>query len=286
MSASPDCLRQNRATVLILVGTEKKMTFRDRLYPPPGLRVLVTAGASGIGAVIASAFAETGASIHICDIDDAALAAFRKSFPSCKTTTADVADEEQVAAMFVMQREQFDGLDVLVNCAGIAGPTAGIDRIQEKDWSRTIDVNLNGQYRCLHHAVPMLRESRFANVICISSVAGRLGYPWRTPYAATKWAIVGIVKSLAIELGSDNIRVNAVLPGLVEGPRIDGVISARARLEGVDEAAMREEYLNKISLHRMVTPDDVALTCLFLCSPAGQNISGQAISVDGNVEYL
>jgi NAD(P)-dependent dehydrogenase (short-subunit alcohol dehydrogenase family) len=286
MSASPDCLRQNRATELISVGTEKKMTFRDRLYPPPGLRVLVTAGASGIGAVIASAFAETGASIHICDIDDAALAAFRKSFPSCKTTTADVADEEQVAAMFVMQREQFDGLDVLVNCAGIAGPTAGIDRIQEKDWSRTIDVNLNGQYRCLHHAVPMLRESRFANVICISSVAGRLGYPWRTPYAATKWAIVGIVKSLAIELGSDNIRVNAVLPGLVEGPRIDGVISARARLEGVDEVAMREEYLNKISLHRMVTPDDVALTCLFLCSPAGQNISGQAISVDGNVEYL
>lgn len=268
------------------MGTETKMTFKDRLCPPSGLRVLVTAGASGIGAVIASAFAETGASIHICDIDDAALAAFQKTFPSCKATRADVADEEQVAAMFVIQRERFGGLDVLVNCAGIAGPTAGIDRIQEKDWNRTIDVNLNGQYRCLHHAVPMLRESRFANVICISSVAGRLGYPWRTPYAATKWAIVGIVKSLAIELGSDNIRVNAVLPGLVEGPRIDGVISARARLEGVDETAMREEYLNKISLHRMVTPDDVALTCLFLCSPAGQNISGQAISVDGNVEYL
>jgi NAD(P)-dependent dehydrogenase (short-subunit alcohol dehydrogenase family) len=263
-----------------------KMTFKDRLYPPSGLRVLVTAGASGIGAVIASAFAETGASIHICDIDDAALAAFRKSFPSCKATRADVADEEQVAAMFLTQREEFGGLDVLVNCAGIAGPTAGIDRIREEDWNRTIDVNLDGQYRCLRHAVPMLRESGFANVICISSVAGRLGYPWRTPYAATKWAIVGIVKSLAIELGPDNIRVNAVLPGLVEGPRIDGVISARARLDGVDETAMREEYLKKISLRRMVTPDDVALTCLFLCSPAGQNISGQAISVDGNVEYL
>jgi NAD(P)-dependent dehydrogenase (short-subunit alcohol dehydrogenase family) len=248
--------------------------------------VLVTAGASGIGAVIASAFAETGASIHICDIDDTALAAFQKSFPSCTATRADVADEEQVAAMFTVQREQLGGLDVLVNCAGIAGPTAGIDRIEEEDWNRTIDVNLNGQYRCLRHAVPMLRESRFANVVCISSVAGRLGYPWRTPYAAAKWAIVGIVKSLAIELGRDNIRVNAVLPGLVEGPRIDAVISARARLEGVDETAMREEYLKKISLHRMVTPDDVALTCLFLCSPAGQNISGQAIGVDGNFEYL
>ncbi len=262
------------------------MTFKDRLYPPSGLRVLVTAGASGIGAVIASAFAETGASIHICDIDDAALTAFQKSFPSCKASKADVANEEQVAAMFDTQRDHFCGLDVLVNCAGIAGPTAGIDHIQEKDWNRTIDVDLNGQYRCLHHAVTMLRESSWANVICISSVAGRLGYPWRTPYAASKWAIVGLVKSLAIELGPDNIRVNAVLPGLVEGPRIDGVINARARLEGVDESAMREEYLKKISLHRMVTADDVALTCLFLCSPAGQNISGQAIGVDANVEYL
>ncbi len=262
------------------------MTFKDRLYPPPGLRVLVTAGASGIGAVIASAFAETGAHIHICDIDDAALAAFQKNFPSGKASHADVADEAQVAAMFEAHRAHFGGLDVLVNGAGIAGPTAGIDRIQEKDWNRTIDVDLNGQYRCLHHAVPMLRESSFANVICISSVAGRLGYPWRTPYAAAKWGIVGMVKSLAIELGPDNIRVNAVLPGLVEGPRIDGVIRDRARLEGASETEMREEYLKKISLHRMVTADDVALTCLFLCSPAGQNISGQTIGVDGNMEYL
>jgi NAD(P)-dependent dehydrogenase (short-subunit alcohol dehydrogenase family) len=262
------------------------MTFKDRLYPPSGLRVLVTAGASGIGAVIASAFAETGAGIHICDIDDAALAAFQKSLPSCKATKADVADGEQVAAMFDTQRARFGGLDVLINCAGIAGPTAGIDGIQEQDWNRTIDVNLNGQYRCLYHAVPMLRESGFANIICISSVAGRLGYPWRTPYAATKWAIVGLVKSLAIELGPGNIRVNAVLPGIVEGPRIDRVISALARLEGVSETAMREKYLKKISLRRMVTADDVALTCLFLCSPAGRNISGQAIGVDGNVEYL
>ena len=262
------------------------MTFKDRLYPPSGLRVLVTAGASGIGSAIASAFAETGAGIHICDIDHAALVAFQKSFPSAKATKADVADQEQVAAMFDTQRAHFGGLDVLVNCAGIAGPTAGIDRIQEEDWNRTIDVNLNGQYRCLHHAVPLLRDSSFANIICISSVAGRLGYPWRTPYAASKWAIVGMVKSLAIELGPDHIRVNAVLPGLVEGPRIDGVIRARARLEGVDETAMREDYLKRISLHRMVTADDVALTCLFLCSPAGQNISGQAISVDANMEYL
>jgi NAD(P)-dependent dehydrogenase (short-subunit alcohol dehydrogenase family) len=262
------------------------MTFKERLYPSSGLRVLVTAGAAGIGAAIASAFAETGARVHICDIDGAAQAAFQKCFPSCQTTNADVADEKQVASLFETQRARFGGLDALINCAGIAGPTCGIDQIKEQDWNRTIDVNLSGQYRCLSHAVPMLRESKFANIICISSVAGRLGLPWRTPYAATKWAIVGIVKSLAIELGPDNIRVNAVLPGIVEGPRMDGIIGARAKLEGVEETAMREEYLNKISLHRMVTADDVALMCLFLCSPAGRNITGQAISVDGNVEYL
>lgn len=262
------------------------MTYKERLYPPPGLRVLVTAGASGIGAAIATAFAETGARMHVCDIDDAALSAFRHRVPSCQTTHADVAEEAQVAALFDVQRNEFDGLDVLVNCAGIAGPTGGVDAIKEGDWDRTIDVNLNGQYRCLHHGVAMLRDSTAANILCISSVAGRLGYPWRTPYAASKWAIVGLVKTLAIELGPQGIRVNAVLPGIVEGPRIDGVIRARAELAGVEEATMREEYLKKISMRRMVTADDVALLCLFLCSPAGRNISGQAISVDGNVEYL
>ena len=258
------------------------MTFQERLYPPGGLRVLVTAGASGIGASIASAFAETGAEMHVCDIDEASLRAFQSRLPSCQATQADVADGAQVAALFETQRARFGGLDVLVNCAGIAGPTAGVDKVTEEDWVRTIEVNLNGQYRCLHHAVPMLRASKAANIICISSIAGRMGIAWRTPYVATKWAIVGIAKSLAIELGPDNIRVNAVLPGIVEGPRMDGVISARARMEGVREETMREEYLKSISLHRMVSADDIALLCLYLCSPAGQNVSGQAISVDGN----
>jgi NAD(P)-dependent dehydrogenase (short-subunit alcohol dehydrogenase family) len=258
------------------------MTFHDRLYPPTGLRVLVTAGASGIGATIASAFAETGAEIHVCDIDDAALAAFQQRLPSSQTTHADVADETEVEALFDKQRARFGGLDVLINCAGIAGPTAGVDQITEQEWQRSIDVNLNGQYRCLHHAVPLLRDSKAAHIVCISSIAGRMGIPWRTPYVATKWAIVGIVQALAIELGPDEIRVNAVLPGIVEGPRMDGVIVARAKLEGLDERTMREEYLKRISLGRMVTADDVALMCLFLCSPAGRNVSGQSISVDGN----
>jgi NAD(P)-dependent dehydrogenase (short-subunit alcohol dehydrogenase family) len=269
---------------LRFVGAKIASTFKDRLYPPSGLRVLVTAGASGIGFVIASAFAEAGGKIHVCDIDDAALDAFQKALPSAQASKADVADAKQVASLFEIQQKKFGGLDVLVNCAGIAGPTAEVDKVSEEDWNRAIDVNLNGQYRCLHHAVPMLRQSKFANIICISSVAGRMGVQWRTPYVASKWAIVGIVKTLAIELGPSDIRVNAILPGIVEGERIDGVIRARAKFEGVEETTMRTEYLKKISLRRMVTADDVALMCLFLCSPAGRNVTGQAISVDGNVE--
>jgi NAD(P)-dependent dehydrogenase (short-subunit alcohol dehydrogenase family) len=131
-----------------------------------------------------------------------------------------------------------------------------------------------------------LKRAAHAQIICMSSVAGRLGYAWRTPYAATKWAIVGLVKSLAAELGQDDIRVNALLPGIVEGPRIDKVIAARAAQLGIDETAMREQYLAKISLKRMVTAEDVAAMAVFLCSPAARNVTGQAISVDGNVEYL
>lgn len=262
------------------------MTFKDRLYPSPGLRVLITGGASGIGAAIGSAFVEADSNVHVCDIDDSALIQFKERFPCCQTTNADVANGNQVASVLETQQTKFGGLDVLVNCAGIAGPTAGVDRITEQQWLRTIDVNLNGQFHFLHHAVPLLRQSKQANIICISSVAGRLGLPWRTPYSATKWAIVGMVKSLAIELGPEDIRVNALLPGIVEGPRMDGVIRARAELAGVGEETMRQEYLRKISLRRMVTAEDVALMCLFLCSPAGRNISGEAISVDGNVEYL
>jgi NAD(P)-dependent dehydrogenase (short-subunit alcohol dehydrogenase family) len=262
------------------------MSVLNRLTPYPGLRVLISGGAAGIGEVLAAAYLEAGARVHVCDVSEAAIAAFRDRYPEAVATRADVADAAQIAAVFKVQREQFGGLDVLVNNAGIAGPTAGIDAISDEDWQRTIDINLTAQYRFAHHAVPLLKDSPQAHLLHIASVAGRLGYAWRTPYAATKWAIVGLMKSLASELGESDIRVNALLPGIVEGPRMDGVIRARAAQVGVPEAQMREEYLKKISLKRMVSAEDVAATALFLCSPAARNITGQAISVDGNVEYL
>ncbi|MDB4223680.1 SDR family oxidoreductase [Granulosicoccus sp.] len=251
-----------------------------------GLRVLVTAGASGIGLAIAEAMAREGAQLHVCDISEQALAACSAAHPDWSTSLCDVSQESQVAQLFEDVASELGGLDVLVNNAGIAGPTGGIESLSSDDWNQTIDVNLNAQFYCTRLAVPMLKQSDNASIICISSVAGRLGYAYRTPYAATKWAIIGLVKSLAIELGSHGIRVNALLPGIVEGPRIEQVIADRAAEVGVTHEEMTEEYINKVSLRKMVTADDVANQALFLCSSLGASISGQPISVCGNVEYL
>ncbi len=253
---------------------------------PEHLRVFVSAGASGIGRAIAEAFADNGARVWVCDVSEDALSTIQAERPDWQASHCDVSCEPEVAALFSAIREAWGGLDVLVNNAGIAGPTAEVEAIAPNEWRRTVDVNLNGQFYCAHHGVPLLRGSGHASMICISSVAGRLGYARRTPYAATKWAVVGLMKSLAIELGPEGIRVNAILPGFVEGPRFRGVISARAESLGTTYEAVEQGYLEKVSLRRMVTEEDVANTALYLCSPLGRSISGQALSVCGNVETL
>ena len=263
------------------------MPILDSLRPAPNLRVLVTAGANGIGAAIARAFHEAGARVHVCDIDRSALDRLSAELPGVTGSMADASVPADVDLVFDDVQGAFGGLDVLVNNAGIAGPTGPVEDIDGAGWERTIAVNLNSQYYFARRAVPMLKRSSSSPcLIAMGSVAGRLGYPYRTPYAASKWAIVGLTKSLAIELGPHDIRVNAILPGTVEGERMSGVIAARAASMGIGVDEMREQYLNKISLRRMVSADDVAALALFLCSPAARNMTGQAISIDGNVEYL
>jgi NAD(P)-dependent dehydrogenase (short-subunit alcohol dehydrogenase family) len=252
----------------------------------PGLRVLVTAGAAGIGRAIADAFLAHGARVYVCDISQEALDKCRAEQPKLVTAHVDVADEAAVERMFGDVRAKLGGLDVLVNNAGIAGPTGEVDRMDPAEWRGTIDVNLTSHFYCTRLAVPMLKEAGEGAIINISSVAGRLGYAFRLPYAATKWAIVGMTASLAKELGPYGIRVNAILPGVVEGPRIERVITDRAKAVGVSYAEMEKQYLDKVSLHRMVSAQDIAAMAIFLCSPAGRNISGQPLSVCGNVETL
>jgi NAD(P)-dependent dehydrogenase (short-subunit alcohol dehydrogenase family) len=262
------------------------------LKPHAGLRVLITGGASGIGLVIARAFIDAGARVHVCDASPDAIDALTKAEASAEcnaitSTLADVSDKDAVERVFADVQSGLGGLDVLVNNAGIAGPTGGIEELDVNEWEETIDVNLNAQFYFARRAVPMLRDAHGGGtIIALSSVAGRLGYAFRTPYAATKWAVVGMTKSLAIELGPSNIRVNAIQPGIVKGPRIERVIAARAKQLNLPYEEMEKQYLAKISLRRMTTPEEIAATALFLCSPAGSGISGQAISVCGNVEVL
>ena len=253
---------------------------------PSTTRVLVTAGASGIGRAIADLFLDQGAQVHICDVSDTFLADFRSTHPKAGCTKADVSSDSEVKHLFDEIEKSLGGLDILVNNAGIAGPTGGVDEISSEEWRRTLDICLTGQYLCAHHAAPMLKQAGGGAIINLSSAAGRFGYAFRSPYAAAKWGVIGFTQSLAKELGPENIRVNAILPGIVEGPRITGVIQARADQYGVSYAEMEKTYLDRVSMRRMVTAQDVATAALYLASPAGRNISGQSLGVDANVETL
>jgi NAD(P)-dependent dehydrogenase (short-subunit alcohol dehydrogenase family) len=258
----------------------------DFLAGLDGQRVLITAGASGIGFAIASTLSALGARVAICDIADAHIAEAKKALPKLLTTKADVAKDEDVDAMFALIGKEWGGLDALINNAGIAGPTGGVDEITPQDWRRCIDVCLTGQFLCARLAVPMLKQAGGGSIVNMSSAAGRHGYAFRTPYSSAKFAIVGFTQSLAKELGPSRIRVNAILPGIVEGPRMDKVIADRARQIGISNKEMEERYLERVSLRRMVSPYDIASMVAFLLSDAGVNVSGQSLGVDGNVESL
>jgi NAD(P)-dependent dehydrogenase (short-subunit alcohol dehydrogenase family) len=251
-----------------------------------GQRVLITAGAGGIGLAVAERLARHGARIFICDVAEAALDAFGRKFPEAGRMKADVSDEAAVDRMFDEIAKTLGGLDALINNAGIAGPTGGVDEIDPADWRRCLDIDLTGQFLCARRAVPMLKAAGGGSIVNMSSAAGRHGYAFRTPYAAAKFGVIGFTQSLAKELGPKNIRVNAILPGIVEGPRMEGVIRDRAAQLGLPYAEMEKEYLARVSLRRMVSPHDVAAMIAFLLSDAGANISGQSLGVDGNVETL
>jgi NAD(P)-dependent dehydrogenase (short-subunit alcohol dehydrogenase family) len=251
-----------------------------------GLRVLVTAGANGIGLAIAQAFAREGARVHVCDVDDAGLDALRKSDATISISHCDVADRGAVATLFEDARRALGGLDVLVNNAGIAGPTAKVDEMHPEDWDRCLAICLTGQFNCARLAVPLLRQSKNASIVNISSAAGRLGFAMRSPYAAAKWGVIGFTKSLSIELGPDNIRVNAILPGLVAGDRQRRVLEAKAQQRGLSYAEMEKIAFSYTSIKDYVTPQQLADQIVFMCSPRGKTISGQAISICGDTQML
>lgn len=246
-------------------------------------RVIVTAGAAGIGREIVQAFLDEGARVATCDVDEGALADLPDGVFRAICDVADAAAAQDFVAQAIAH---LGGLDTLVNNAGVAGPTAGVEAVDPHDWQRTLDVCLTGQFHITRAAVAALRHSANASITNMSSAAGRLGFANRTPYAAAKWGVIGFTKSLALELGPDGIRANAILPGLVAGDRQRRVMEARAQVQGKGMAQVEAEAFAHVSIKDYVTARQLADQVLLLASPRGRTISGQAIAVDGDLGML
>lgn len=240
-----------------------------------GLRALVTGAGSGIGAATAALLAERGARVLIVDVDPA----------TDPDVVADVADTAAVDRVFTEVEARLGGLDLLVNNVGIAGPTAAVDDMDPEAFDHCVRVNVGSMFRCTRKAVPLLRE-RPGSIVNISSTAGIFGYPLRSPYVAAKWAVIGLTKTWAMELGAAGIRVNAICPGSVGGARMDGVIEREAATTGIPAATLRAGYEQQVSMGSFVDATDIAEAVAFLASPAARFISGQVLGVDGHTETL
>jgi NAD(P)-dependent dehydrogenase (short-subunit alcohol dehydrogenase family) len=247
-------------------------------------RVVITAAATGIGRVVVDAFVAQGATVHLCDVNDDGLAEVAASSPLVTATKVDLADSDALDAWLHATIAGLGGVDVLVNNAGTKGPTAFVEDVTPEEWRACLAVGLDTQYLCARRVAPVMKAQRSGSIINMSSMAGVYGYGMRTPYAAVKWAVIGLTKSLAIELGPYDVRCNAICPGSVAGARMDSVIEAEAGLRAVPREQVEAEYLSGQSIKRFVQAQEIADMCVFLASPASRMVSGQAIGVDGNTE--
>lgn len=250
-----------------------------------GTRVLITAAGSGIGAATARSLAALGARVWVCDVDASALAEVTMT-DGVDGVVADVGDTASVDAFVVAGVEALGGVDVLVNNAGVAGPAGTAHLLDADEVTRTLDLNVSSMFRTLRHAVPVMIGQRSGLIVNIASTAGQYGFPYRSPYAASKWAVVGLTKTLAMELGEHGIRVNAICPGSVAGPRMDLVVDLEAAASGRPPAEIREGFERQVSMRTFVTADDVAATVAYLASPLARLVSGQVIAVDGHTETM
>ena len=247
-------------------------------------RVMITAAASGIGRCIAKAFHDSGAQVHICDVNEAALEQFRAEFPEVGATHVDVTSEADIENWFDEALDDLGGLDVMVNNAGIKGPTAPVDDIDFSEWRECLSVGIDSYFLCARRAAPLFKDQKHGALINLASTAGLFGFGNRTPYAAAKWAVIGFTKSLAIEFGPYNCTANAICPGVVRGDRINRVIQGEADVRGVPFETVAKQMVGGQSIERFVEPEEVAGLAVFLASPAARMINGQAIAVDGHTE--
>lgn len=244
-------------------------------------RVVITAAGSGIGRAMGEAFAAQGARVWAVDRDAAALDTCPADW---QRDTLDVADPDAMAALFRRVEAQWGGLDTLCANAGIAGPTAAVEDQDIAGFRACVAVNLEGAFLACKGALPLMKSARKGAIIFTSSTAGLYGFPYRAPYAAAKWAVNGLMKTVAMEAGPFGVRANTIAPGAVEGPRMDGVIAREAAAKGVAPQVIRDGYAAGTSMRTFVEASDVAAMAVFLASDAARRISGQIIAVDGHTE--
>lgn len=251
-------------------------------------KIIISAGASGIGWSIAKQCISNGATVYLTDIDDARLTSIKNNEKYNKNLFVkklQANDPELVLKYFLELKNDISSIDGLINNVGIAGPTGKIEDLEIEEWKNTIDVNINSHFYFLKYCIPFLKKNG-GSIINISSTAGLFGFPMRTPYSSSKWATIGLTKSLAMELGEFNIRVNAICPGSVSGDRMDRVIKAKAKSMNISEDKLQKDFESMTSLRTFVDKNDIANTVIFLLSKDAERISGQAISIDGNTERM
>lgn len=248
-------------------------------------RVLITAGAAGIGRALTVAFLERGAHVAVCDIDPEALAALEEEWPQAITGRVDVGDAAAVDDWFDDVTDQWESIDVLVNNAGIGGPNASLESISHEDWSRCVDVNLGGAFHFIRNAARVMKPQRSGCILNISTPSAVLGLPNRAPYVASKAGLLGLTLTVARELGPFNIRCNAILPGAVDNPRGRRVLSAVAERARIPVEEAEASLLRHISMRNWVQASEIADMAVFLASDAARHVTGQRIAVDGNVEW-
>lgn len=248
-------------------------------------KAIVTAGANGIGLKIAGALHAAGAQVWICDIAEGPLAEAAAAMPGVGTMVCDVADPDACDAFVAKATSAMGGLDILINNAGIAGPAAPVQDIKTEDWKRCFEVNVNGQFYMARASIPHIKAAKGGSIVCMASVAGKYAFPLRSPYAASKAAVISLARALSVELGPEQIRVNAIAPGVVAGDRINRVFTDRAATRGISYDEMEAIALRAVSMKTMVDPEEIAGLIMFLCAPSGRAISGQVMSICGGLEY-
>jgi NAD(P)-dependent dehydrogenase (short-subunit alcohol dehydrogenase family) len=255
-----------------------------------GKVALITGGNGGIGRVMALAFAREGARLSICgrrkERVDQVERELREAGGEAIGFSVDVGVERDVESMVAKTVERFGTIDILVNNVGAEGPTLPIHEIAGEDWRAVVDVNLNGLFYCTKYVLRVMIPRRSGNILNIGSIAGVYAYPLRTPYNATKWAVIGVTQSIAAEVGPHDIRCNCLSPGPTEGERAFNVIRKRAEASGKTFEEMKKFYMDQIPIKRFITPEEVAKTALFLVSDDSSGVTAQHFCISGGIEVL